>query len=70
MLARSAVVVVRLNKDRYEVRVKGTRALIGWLCKSTNRCTSYGYCVAGNEQDWQYGFPTQGAAVLRMLTKV
>lgn len=68
-LSRSAVVKVRINKDVYEIRVKGTRDLVGIVRKSVQRGVGYGYKLNGDHKAHN-GFPTQEAAILRMLTKV
>jgi len=68
-LSRSAVVVVRLDPRTYEVRVKGTRALVGMIraVKGAGG-KAYSYQIPGDKA--HKGFGSQRAAVLRMLEKV
>jgi hypothetical protein len=63
------VVVVRLDPRTYEVRVKGTRALVGMIraVKGAGG-KAYSYQIPGDKA--HKGFASQRAAVARMLEKV
>lgn len=68
-LARSAVAVVRLDARKYEVRVKGTRELVGIIRKIKGPAGGgYSYQLK-HEGVAHKGFPSQKAAVARMLSK-
>lgn len=70
-LARSAVVVIRLSPREYEVRVKGTRALVGMIRKVKGAGgVAYSYTLNQKEAKAHKGFASQSAAVARMLEKV
>lgn len=68
-LARAAVKVVRLDKSTFEVRTKVGDVLIGTVRKSVNRGVGYGFRIVGDRKGHN-GFPSQKAAVERMLAKV
>lgn len=69
-LSRSAVVVTRVDPRKYEVRVKGTRALIG-IVRRVNSGKGYAYAYQLMSEVKQHkGFGSQKAAVERMLSKV
>lgn len=69
-LARSAVAVVRIDPRKFEVRVKGTRELIG-VVKKVQGAGGKGYSYQlRNEPKAHKGFGSQKAAVERMLEKV
>lgn len=67
-LARAAVVVVRQSPREFAVLVKGTRELVGFV-RQVNGAggKAYGYQVPGEKA--HNGFPSQKAAVARMLEK-
>jgi CYTH domain-containing protein len=68
-LARSAVAVIRIDPRTYEVRVKGTRALVGMVRKIQGAGgKAYSYQIPGDKA--HKGFASQNAAVARMLEKV
>lgn len=68
-LARSAVAVIRLDPRTYEVRVKGSRALVGMIRKVKGAGgVAYSYQIPGDKA--HAGFGSQSAAVARMLEKV
>lgn len=68
-LARSAVAVVRIDPRTYEVRVKGTRALVGMVRMVQGAGgKAYSYQIPGDKA--HKGFASQRAAVERMLLKV
>jgi len=68
-LARSAVAVIRLSPREYEVRVKGSRVLVGMVRKVQGAGgTAYSYQIPGDKA--HKGFASQKAAVERMLEKV
>lgn len=68
-LARAAVKIVRLDKNTFEVRTKVGDQLIGVVRKSINKGVGYGFRITGDRKGHN-GFPSQKAAVERMLTKV
>lgn len=68
-LARAAVKVVKLDKNTFEVRTKVGDHLIGTVRKSINKGVGYGFRLVGDRKGHN-GFPSQKAAVDRMLTKV
>lgn len=68
-LARAAVKIVRLDKNTFEVRTKVGDVLIGTIRKSINKGVGYGFRIAGDRKGHN-GFPSQKAAVERMLLKV
>lgn len=67
-LSRACVAVTRINSSTYEVVVKGTRQLVGWI-KRADGGSVYSYKIHG-EIRAHGGFSTQKAALLRMLSKV
>jgi hypothetical protein len=68
-LARAAVVVVRIDPRKFEVRVKGTRELVG-IVKRVNSGKGYAYAYQLMTEVKQHkGFGSQKAAVERMLSK-
>lgn len=68
-LARSAVAVIRLDPRTYEVRVKGTRTLVGMIRMVQGAGgKAYSYQIPGDKA--HKGFASQNAAVERMLSKV
>lgn len=69
-LARSAVAVLRIDPRKYEVRVKGTRELVG-VVKRVQGAGGKGYSYQlASEAKAHKGFGSQKAAVERMLSKV
>lgn len=69
-LARAAVVKERINPSTYLIVVKGTRQIVGRVIKQgKNRTSGYGYHLHGDVRTHN-GFPSQEAAITRMLTKV
>ncbi len=69
-LARAAVAVVRLTPRKFEVRVKGTRELVGLITKVQGAGgIAYAYQLM-SEGKVHKGFASQKAAVERMLSKV
>lgn len=68
-LARAAVKIVRIDKENFEVRTKSGNQLIGTVRKSVQRGVGYGYRLLGDRKAHN-GFPSQRAAIERMLTKV
>lgn len=68
-LSRSAVVVVRLTPREYEVRVKGTRELVGVIKKIMGPGGSGYSFQRKNDVKAHKGFASQKAAVARMLEK-
>jgi hypothetical protein len=70
-LARSTVAVVRLNPRKFEVRVKGSRALLGFVTKVQGAGgVAYAYqCLVGDNAKVHKGFASQKEAVARMLEK-
>lgn len=68
-LSRSAVVVVRLTPKEYEVRVKGTRELVG-VVRRVMGPGGQGYSYQKKSDVKAHkGFASQKAAVARMLEK-
>ena len=71
-LARSAVAVVRLDPRKFEVRVKGSRALLGFVTKvkgAGGKAYAYQCLLPGVDAKVHKGFATQKEAVARMLEK-
>lgn len=68
-LARSAVNVVRIKRDEYEVRLKVGGVYLGKIRKTTTGGKAYAYQLA-NDRKSHDGFATQKAAVERLLTKI
>jgi hypothetical protein len=67
-LARSSVAVVRLTPKTYEVRVKGSRKLVGLVNKysvSDGKAVRYSFCSTSGEA--VKDFTSQKAAVEAML---
>ena len=68
-LARAAVVVVRIDARKFEVRVKGTRELVGIVrAVQGSKGKAYSYQSMRDVKPHK-GFATQKAAVARMLEK-
>lgn len=68
-LARSCVSVVREDRRTYKVFVKGSGALLGTVkLVGHGKSTAYTYKKAGDQRT-HAGFPSQKAAVARMLEK-
>ena len=68
-LSRACVVVERTSPRTWNVRVKGTRALLGTIRSAKgSKGSSYTFKRLG-EQRSHAGFPTQKAAVQRLLEK-
>jgi hypothetical protein len=68
-LSRGAVAVVRIDPRNFEVRVKGSVQIVGWIRKVSGKGNGYSYRILGETKS-HCGFPSQKAAVERMLTKV
>jgi len=71
-LARSAVAVVRLNPRKFEIRVKGSRALLGFVTQvqgAGGKAYAYQCLLPGVDAKVHKGFATQKEAVARMLEK-
>jgi len=69
-LSRASVAVVRLTPKTYEVRVKGSRKLVGLVNKYTvsdGKAVRYSFCSTSGEA--VKDFTTQKAAVDAMLEK-
>jgi len=69
-LSRASVAVVRLTPKTYEVRVKGSRKLVGLVNKysvSDGKVVRYSFCSTSGEA--VKDFDTQKAAVEAMLLK-
>lgn len=69
-LARSCVLVVRKSEREYEVYVKGSGALLGTVRGAKGaKGKAYSYKLVSEARS-HAGFPSQKAAVARMLEKV
>lgn len=71
-LARSAVAVVRVNPRKFEIRVKGSRALLGFVTKvkgAGGKAYAYQCLLPNTDAKVHKGFATQKEAVARMLEK-
>lgn len=68
-VARGTVKIVRIDKDNFEVRIRSNNQLVGFIRKSIKKGVGYGYRILGDHKSHN-GFPTQKAAVERMLSKV
>lgn len=69
-LSRACVSVVRKDSRTYEVFVKGSGALLGTLRGAkSGKGSSYSFKLV-SEQRSHSGFPTQKAAIARMLEKI
>lgn len=68
-LARSTVSVKSIGERTFEVRVKGSLHILGFIRKSNNSSgKAYSYKLIGERRSHN-GFPTQKAAIDRMLEK-
>lgn len=68
-LSRAAVEVVKTDSTTFQVWAKSERKLIGHVKRYRSRGITYGFQILG-ESRAHNGFPSQKAALERMLKKV